>query len=817
MDKIMKKRVNWIDLFKAFAIIAVIIDSTYYYDLFKNPIIQYFSSFSVTLFIFMAGITSALSISKRKNIDAKYFYSRLLTILIPYTIATLIYHLINHNGSFSLPIFFTSLITFSASPQFYFVVFYIQLVLVSGILYSLLNHRPGWFQVLILILIGFCTIYLNNNTMLLDIYGGGAKLLGGSYFFVFAMGMAFILNIDYLNQNKSLIWMFVLSSLLFVGFLQSKYYMVMFSNPPNVYLILFSFSLFGIICPIYRIVERFTFIQKIEIPILLIGRYSLYIFLYHLLFLNFGKIIATSLGFEHVKLLYRIWMLFMAVFPPILVGLLFEKVIPKFSGKGLNKSIEFVASVVGQEKVVQEEKIELNISSFFIKTFVLFLGWLSYLLAYWPGQASPDTIGQWDQIINGQFNDWHPAFHTMVMWLITRLWLSPAAIIIAQILFAAIVVGWTLSIIEKKGVPKNYIWGIIAFMVISPIFGLMLITPWKDIPYSISVTLLTTLIFIVVSSGGDWLGRTKNWVSLGIVGSLVMLFRYNGVPVGIVSLLSIYLISKKRIKQVVLSLLLCIIVWSGIRYPLSNLVGVTKLGNPGIEFALIQLIGRHVIEKTPLSIEEEIKINSLLPLEEYTKYNCDFQNPIVFNPQLNLKALSNEELFKISLDLTLRYPRVTLNHFRCTSAYIFSINNPTKSSPGYYYEYPTPEQNQYVYRADNWTPNFISSIMDSLVKVSVIPSLDWLVWRSAFWLYFFLVSLLFFVVVYNKWKYILVSLPLLMNMIPLIFLSSGQGVRYVFSTFLISLLFGSYFLYSAIKGINLNLRLAKNKDKNRGV
>ena len=41
----------------------------------------------------------------------------------------------------------------------------------------------------------------------------------------------------------------------------------------------------------------------------------------------------------------------------------------------------------------------------------------------------------------GTYDDWHPVFHTWTNWLITRIWLSPAAIAIAQIVTLSAVLG----------------------------------------------------------------------------------------------------------------------------------------------------------------------------------------------------------------------------------------------------------------------------------------------------------------------------------------------------------------------------------------
>jgi hypothetical protein len=84
----------------------------------------------------------------------------------------------------------------------------------------------------------------------------------------------------------------------------------------------------------------------------------------------------------------------------------------------------------------------------------LFLVCFFYLLIYWPGLMSPDSLDQWNQLSTGIFNDWHPAFHTFFEWALTRLWGSPASIALFQIFAMGSLVGWGLAEFEKMGTPS---------------------------------------------------------------------------------------------------------------------------------------------------------------------------------------------------------------------------------------------------------------------------------------------------------------------------------------------------------------------------
>ena len=91
--------------------------------------------------------------------------------------------------------------------------------------------------------------------------------------------------------------------------------------------------------------------------------------------------------------------------------------------------------------------------------------WSLFLLVFWPGIMTADSIDQWGQMIAGRFSDWHPAFHTFVIWLTTRIWFSPAALAILQICALSLAIAWSLSVLRRIGLPSTAAW------VISCIFA----------------------------------------------------------------------------------------------------------------------------------------------------------------------------------------------------------------------------------------------------------------------------------------------------------------------------------------------------------
>ena len=111
---------------------------------------------------------------------------------------------------------------------------------------------------------------------------------------------------------------------------------------------------------------------------------------------------------------------------------------------------------------------------------------LLYLLAYFPGGASSDTLIQWQQIRLSQFDDWHPALHTLYEWAVTRIIPHPGALLILQDLFFSLSVAYSCSVLwrwqlpdqhaaENGCIPSETSWHFPSFCVFVPFCG---ITAW---------------------------------------------------------------------------------------------------------------------------------------------------------------------------------------------------------------------------------------------------------------------------------------------------------------------------------------------------
>jgi hypothetical protein len=291
---------QWINVGKLLAIMAVLVDHTNGF-LYTNPLIAKSSYFSVSLFVLLGGVTSYYSCKHHNNeFNAREMFRRLKTILLPYAIATAVYQIFQYH-IFDLPTYLRLLISFSASPPFYFVLFYIQLIIIAPFLYCMIckaaqgPHKQIMYGALIILCIAFASVCIN-FTYVLGVHGGGQFLFGGTYIILFLMGMLFANeSIEATNKVRLIIFAGIFSILIIVWLACSAFWGSLDAvfaqyfgpgfNPPSLSFILYAVLVFGLVFTFISFLETFKngLMARILNVFSKLGSYSLYIFLYHLL------------------------------------------------------------------------------------------------------------------------------------------------------------------------------------------------------------------------------------------------------------------------------------------------------------------------------------------------------------------------------------------------------------------------------------------------------------------------------------------------------------------------------------------------------
>ena len=431
--------------------------------------------------------------------------------------------------------------------------------------------------------------------------------------------------------------------------------------------------------------------------------------------------------------------------------------------------------------------------------------WAFWLLVFWPGVMSGDSVGQWAQVLKGDYNDWHPAFHTMSMWLVTRLWLSPAAVALTQIASLSAVVGYALMRFRQWCFPSRWIWIIWLVLILSPANSVMVITLWKDIPYSIAFLMLVLLVLEIVISDGHWLKRRGNWLWLGVVAAFVALFRLNGPPAAFGACTILMIAYRQYWRRAGAALALALVIWVGVRGPLYSAVGVKPSEVSGWLWVLVHEAAAHLDAGTPMTSEERDLLSQIRPLDDKWRYDCYAVTVPAFDGRLSRKALEGNkwELVRVAGDLMLRQPQVSLDRIICSSSLIWRITrepNRYDYGPGLGYN----DQGKLVYipvaaefglYPQSKIPELVEPLGRLVVLSAHIWDLLWLTWRSAIYLYVALASAVVASLRSRRWQYMLVMAPILFHSIFLAFVALDQDFRLQYPVYLVGLVLGGFLLF----------------------
>jgi hypothetical protein len=428
------------------------------------------------------------------------------------------------------------------------------------------------------------------------------------------------------------------------------------------------------------------------------------------------------------------------------------------------------------------------------------LAWSVYLLAFWPGVMSSDSLDQWGQILTGVYNDWHPVFHTLTMWLLTRLVESPAIVAATQIAVLSGVVGWALASMRRIGMSHRLAWTISGVVALLPANGITVITLWKDIPYAIGVLALGVILLLEVDRRHSLLDRRGGWAVIGAVAALVTLYHHAGIAVAATTLAALGLLTRRR--AVIGSALLTIALIGLIQGGLYRLITISDAEHPGINAVVIHHLGAHLAAGTPLTPTEETQISQLIPIPDTDWYDCQTVNPFIFDPRFRVEAMHAQaaEARALWATLLIRNPTVDLDHLICSSSFVWRI----RRFPGDYGyvsgllrgregQPVTIVENEFGLELAPVTPQLTSPLTQMIVG-SHQPATAWIGWRAAIGLYLLIAGAAIATLRSSDRRHWAVLTPTLTIALILVVTAPSQSFRYAYPIYLSALILTPHLL-----------------------
>ena len=417
---------------------------------------------------------------------------------------------------------------------------------------------------------------------------------------------------------------------------------------------------------------------------------------------------------------------------------------------------------------------------FFLITFATMMIWY---IGYYPGAFSPDSVSQYEQAITGDYNDWHPVWHTICFFTfplkITGGWTG--AIILFQMLYFSLAMAYMCMVIYKH-YGKHAAITASAFVLLNPYTGSILLFPWKDVAFAISTLIATVMITEIYLSGEKWLTEWK-CALLGIVLANATLFRHNAVLYSAFMLLALFFhVSKKNWIILVTTLVVFLIAVKG---PVYYSLHVDAPDNRISEIMGLPLtvIG-NVAKESPGAMDEEIKefaYSIASPEEWQEKYICGNFNSIKWKGA-NLTVVNESSIWKI-IKITLKCfvsaPKASLRAFFSLTDLVYGIENGLEmdASPGIV-------QNNYEieFKGNHNITEFLQKY-----KSLMTQSLFKYCWNVGFTILVILILILAKndLSKYQDWKRIFLYLPIFTYDFGTMLLLTGSDNRFFFVNYLV--------------------------------
>ena len=454
--------------------------------------------------------------------------------------------------------------------------------------------------------------------------------------------------------------------------------------------------------------------------------------------------------------------------------------------------------ILGAWRPEYKEKKSRNKYRWLLYMLPMILVWGFTLLVFWPGIITNDSLAQWVQGVDNEFQDWHSAFHALIIALLMKIWYSPAIVVILQIVLFSLLVAWGLKILEEHGVPVIFTWLISFLFAFYPTNDLLVVTIWKDIPYAFSLLWLSLLLLAIFLSDGKWIEKKVNWLVLGIAGFCVSIFRQNGIAVAVVSLTFLPLLFRSKWKLYLRSMLLFCLLYGIVKGPLYNIVKVNKDIGGQSNMILLHHIAAHLDAGTEFTPEEKEYLNSFMPLSEWN-YSCCYMGTIYFANDFNRSAFlkSSQQNLDLALKLFLRDPGVDIKHLFCSGEIVWKFGNTQcyiKSTHGFNsiktgsVDWIIP--NDVGIQDDSLLPDFVQPYMEYLRNFGFFDiRLDFYL-TPALYLYLAIYFTLVFALRFKNSKAWIISFPILSQAGILFLINFVPAFRYLYS----NLLVGTFFL-----------------------
>ena len=287
---------------------------------------------------------------------------------------------------------------------------------------------------------------------------------------------------------------------------------------------------------------------------------------------------------------------------------------------------------------------------------------LCVFAAEYPGGVTYDASNQWRQAQSGEFNNWHPVFHTLCVWLASRIVGGYSLVLLLQLVAFSFAMAYLVDTARSLGAPRWLLLLLQGLVVASSIVRNTLMTVGKDGAMAIGALCLLAQTIRVLQTRGAWLRRLPCALCYGLLLAFTTMVRHNGVlltlPLGLFALCC-YPCERKRVLLSLGAFALCVALVQGPLYGALDIVYPKNTLEESVGIPMTILCNEK--QKSPDKLDERTNafLDGLASEEDWrTVYQLNVYNSIKFTfPREKIADVPASELLGMTLDAVKADPR----------------------------------------------------------------------------------------------------------------------------------------------------------------
>jgi hypothetical protein len=337
--------------------------------------------------------------------------------------------------------------------------------------------------------------------------------------------------------------------------------------------------------------------------------------------------------------------------------------------------------------------------------------------------------------------------------------------------------------------------------------GMMVISLWKDIPYTCAMLAVFMIMLRVLRTEGNWLKTAPGMVALGSAVLLTSLYRHNGLPVIALLMVAMLILWRgvcfKQLCRVTFNWIILFVIITG---PIYRLIGVA----PMAKFFALQNVMHQIGALTQHGAIESESDKSFLgriqPITNWIKYyNCYNLNVLVYNEDVQHQFIESHasQLIDVWQRWARKNPAILLKHESCVTSLLWEISEPKEKGGHLYTTELAIVENDLGLKSTSLWPR-LRDHLERIVRMTLKPSVIWFIWRPALYLYFFLLFVALAAVRVGNGRLLQIGIPALLNSLVWFIFITTQDFRFQYPVYAMALIAPALLFIAREKISNVN-------------